>query len=814
MPVHRMSVESAVPTTTTNELTNGTKTETPDMNLSIEYDTPPIDSLPMDEDEEDDDDDEYESDGDDQEIVYNPACHVCGLASYTTPCQGKCRYYFHRECVNIFDEQQTVICPDCLANRLLCMICEKPIREDELTCAFNQCNRIYHSSCLTNSKLMTSPSPGVYYCPLHTCATCSLHKRLNSNIGHVFTCLYCPIAYHGHERCLPAGSLSLSYSSSICCPNHLPVERKPARCAAAPYCCICEQITRGAECFICVECPATIHQSCLPTTNEDEKPTSWKCDSCTSGLKPLYGDICWIKMGKYRCWPSRILHERHAPDNLLAQERTVGEFLIQFFGSKEFFWANKHHYLPFETRCVKGIDSRDYQHTEQTFKDGLREATRLYTRIKQFYANNPVENYGEATKLEEMTLDDVYDEFEDDDDDEDTDEDSVEMNSDESINNEQEKTSTTNGRSKLIDRSANKHGQMPVYRHIKTLKPIGEAQILRLPLSEISRCDCDPNKPDPCSSDEHCLNRMLKYECHPHVCAAGDKCKNQRFQKRNYPAQQVFWTAGRGWGLRALVPIKEGEFVNEYLGELITYEETERRVKLARKNNVKDFYFLVLDKDRVIDAGPRGNLSRFANHSCDPNLRTEKWNISGDLRVGLFAIRAIEAGEELTFEYGVESEFRGDTIFHCLCGAETCTGFMGRSKKLGGVSSANDLSLSSASNSNGTANGRHSNKNRIRTSNITGDHDADTCFGCGLTGQLIACQMSKCTRKFHPKCVKVKGQSFRHRSPSQKWICPSHRCDICGIDATIACADCLSSFCAEHQIENMRGAYCLLHGQE
>ncbi|CAF4274130.1 unnamed protein product, partial [Adineta steineri] len=80
-----------------------------------------------------------------------------------------------------------------------------------------------------------------------------------------------------------------------------------------------------------------------------------------------------------------------------------------------------------------------------------------------------------------------------------------------------------------------------------------------------------------------------------------------RFQKRNYPAQQVFWTAGRGWGLRALVPIKEGEFVNEYVGELITYEETERRVKLARKNNVKDFYFLVLDKDRVIDAGPRGN---------------------------------------------------------------------------------------------------------------------------------------------------------------------------------------------------------------
>ncbi len=108
----------------------------------------------------------------------------------------------------------------------------------------------------------------------------------------------------------------------------------------------------------------------------------------------------------------------------------------------------------------------------------------------------------------------------------------------------------------------------------------------------------------------------------------------------------------------------------------------------------------------------------------------------------------------------------------------------------------------------------------------------DTCFGCGLTGQLIACQMSKCSRKFHPKCIKVKGQSMRHRSPTrnkknfsfsfigflcaflERWICPSHRCDVCGIDANIACADCLSSFCDEHRTKNMRGIYCLLHGHE
>jgi hypothetical protein len=114
--------------------------------------------------------------------------------------------------------------------------------------------------------------------------------------------LYCPTAYHGHERCLPAGSLSIPYSSSLSCPSHIPIERKSVRAAAAPYCFICEQVTRATECFVCVDCPATVHQACLSSssTNTDDKPKFWKCDACVRGLKPLYGDVGWIKMGKYR----------------------------------------------------------------------------------------------------------------------------------------------------------------------------------------------------------------------------------------------------------------------------------------------------------------------------------------------------------------------------------------------------------------------------------------------------------------------------------------------------------------------------------
>lgn len=50
-------------------------------------------------------------------------------------------------------------------------------------------------------------------------------------------------------------------------------------------------------------------------------------------------------------------------------------------------------------------------------------------------------------------------------------------------------------------------------------------------------------------------------------------------------------------------------------------------------------------QDRIIDAGPKGNYSRFMNHSCQPNCETLKWTVNGDTRVGLFAVCDIPAGE-------------------------------------------------------------------------------------------------------------------------------------------------------------------------
>ena len=58
-----------------------------------------------------------------------------------------------------------------------------------------------------------------------------------------------------------------------------------------------------------------------------------------------------------------------------------------------------------------------------------------------------------------------------------------------------------------------------------------------------------------------------------------------------------------------------------------------------------------LSSKEVIDPTEKGNLARFINHSCDPNCGTEKQNVLGEIAVGIVALKNIEPGTELTFDY-------------------------------------------------------------------------------------------------------------------------------------------------------------------
>jgi len=130
-------------------------------------------------------------------------------------------------------------------------------------------------------------------------------------------------------------------------------------------------------------------------------------------------------------------------------------------------------------------------------------------------------------------------------------------------------------------------------------------------VESIVACECDPEWDNPCAPGTDCLNRILMVECSSGICPAGAKCMNQSFVLRQYPAMEPFHTVGRGWGLRTLEDIKAGQFVIEYVGEIIDDAEYKRRLQRKKELKNENFYFLTIDNNRTIDAEPKGNLSRF-----------------------------------------------------------------------------------------------------------------------------------------------------------------------------------------------------------
>lgn len=151
-----------------------------------------------------------------------------------------------------------------------------------------------------------------------------------------------------------------------------------------------------------------------------------------------------------------------------------------------------------------------------------------------------------------------------------------------------------------------------------------------------------------CGDD--CLNRMLLIECSP-KCIVGDRCTNRRFQKHQNSPCNIFKTEKKGYGLIATSFIPAGVFIMEYVGEVLNSKQFEKRANDYSKLMNAHYYFMALSSDCVIDATKKGNISRFINHSCDPNAETQKWTVNGELRIGFFSKKPIMPDEEITFDY-------------------------------------------------------------------------------------------------------------------------------------------------------------------
>jgi hypothetical protein len=660
--------------------------------------------------------------GKDKDVLANePMCGVCEEGGQLICCDGGCRRSFHLHCLGLTTTPPgAFLCDACETGVETCLACHQLGGIDEmLRCTHDHCGKWYHKQCARELPRASSieakgheskDKDAKFLCPRHNCANTGLPEGKGIVL---LQCARCPIAYH--EQHVPAGCAS--HGDNILCPKHydlLEPGRKPPTVLA---CVVCGD---GGDLVCCDTCPGCCHEDCIRgklgylATAQQGAQQLWRCPDCVNGTKACVGDLVWAKLGKQRFFPAIIKDEKdwpgptaepipeedkpvtgdaqpvHVASNdasstaeetqataeveaaeagtaqaaaaaaaaaavaeptideeqlrkenakkerakakaeALRQEqlerdaymqelwdnRQVGEFPVQFIGTEEWAWANHSNTVRWEKGDEKG-------RFVTGAKAELREAVQLAV-----------------------------------------------------VAHEERCTTTAALRAKL-ELILTADAKPQPYKKIKTNVYTMDRPWLKAEREKNAACMCTPD--DPCN-EEDCLNASTLVECDPKTCPCGDACKNRHFQRRDGPKVAAFPTPGRGFGLMTNDPIKEGSFCLEYMGEVVTAEECQRRMQEDGREGEGAFYMLALEGDQIIDARPAANLARFANHSCGPNMIMKKWNVLGQTRAGLFAVEDIPAGAELTWNYQLDS-FDGHAKMPCLCGAPTCSGWIGMKPK-------------------------------------------------------------------------------------------------------------------------------------
>ncbi|KAK5744591.1 hypothetical protein LTR17_001986 [Elasticomyces elasticus] len=217
---------------------------------------------------------------------------------------------------------------------------------------------------------------------------------------------------------------------------------------------------------------------------------------------------------------------------------------------------------------------------------------------------------------------------------------------------------------------------------------VGEAKQIwekseRLPAS---RCVCRSTQVEgEMACGDHCLNRVMQYECNDDNCAVkGGECGNRCFADLTARLKkggafdvgvEVLKTPNRGFGVRSCRTWGPGEIIMEYTGEIVSEGECQRRMHEDYKDK-QCYYLMELERGLIID-GTKGSMARFINHSCEPNCEVRMVKVNGTPRMGVFAgERGVATGQELTYDYNFDNF--GEKVQMCYCGAASCRGTLSK----------------------------------------------------------------------------------------------------------------------------------------